>query len=378
MALNPVAIVDSTLREGEQFAYAAFSSADRRAIAEALDAFGVEYIELTSPCASPSSEADLRSIASLPLRNSRVLTHTRCTLDDVRLAVDCGVAGVNVLFGTSELLRAHSHGRSLDAILEAAAPVIEFARAQGVEIRFSCEDAFRTPLPDLLRVYQFVDQLGVSRVGVADTVGVATPRDVERIVGAVRGAVRCDIEFHGHNDGGCAVANAFAALESGATHLDATVLGIGERNGIAALSGLIARLYLSDPASVGRYALAQLAALDRLVAGLLGIEVPFNACITSATAFTHKAGIHTKAVLANPATYEVLDPAAFGRERAVLVGHRLTGRWALAARARELGLALAEAALAEAARQLKALADERPLNTDEVDALLRACASRAA
>lgn len=378
MAFPRFHIVDTTLREGEQWAYTHFTSADRLAIATQLDLFGLDYLELTSPCASPQSAHDLRTIAALPLHNARVLTHTRCTMADVRLAADCGVAGVNILFGTSPHLREWSHGRSLQEILDQAIPVVNFLRHQNLEVRFSCEDAFRTPLPDLLRIYQAVDLLGVQRVGIADTVGIATPRDVERIVGAVRNAVRCDIEFHGHNDGGCAVANAYAALEAGATHINTTVLGIGERNGITALSGLIARLYLTDPSSVERYNLHLLPQLDEMVASLLGIAVPFNSCITSATAFAHKAGLHTKAVLANPTTYEALDPAVFGREREVLLGHRLTGRHALQSRARMLGLNLNEAALSQLTAQLKAQADAQPLTLSEVDALLHAGARQAA
>lgn len=370
MAFHRFHIVDTTLREGEQWANAHFTSAQRAAIATQLDQFGVEYLELTSPCASPQSASDLRTIAALPLQNARVLTHTRCHLPDVRLAADCGVAGVNVLFGTSPQLREWSHGRSLEQILDQAIPVIRLLRDRNLEVRFSCEDAFRTPLPDLLRIYQAVDLLGVDRIGIADTVGIATPREVERVVGAVRNAVRCDIEFHGHNDGGCAVANTYAALEAGATHLNTTVLGIGERNGIAALSGLIARLYLTDPSSVERYSLQRLAELDHSVAAMLGIAVPFNACITSATAFAHKAGLHTKAVLANPASYEAIDPAAFGRERDVLIGHRLTGRHALQSRARALGLALSDTTIGKIASQLKNQADDRPLTLAEVDGLL--------
>ena len=371
MPSHRFAIVDTTLREGEQWANAHFSTADRVAVATQLDRFGVEYLELTSPCASPQSAADLRTIAALPLGNARVLTHTRCNLDDVRLAADCGVAGVNILFGTSPHLREWSHGRSLEQILDQALPVIRFLQERNLEVRFSCEDSFRTPLPDLLRIYQAVDLLGVQRVGIADTVGIATPRDVERVVGAVRNAVRCDIEFHGHNDGGCAVANAYAAWEAGATHLDTTVLGIGERNGIAALSSLIARMYLSEPASVGQYDLPLLTGLDQMVAEMLGIAIPFNACITSATAFAHKAGLHTNAVLHNPSSYEALDPAAFGREREILLGHRLTGRNVLRARARALGLSLGDAAISQLASQIKAAADARPLSSDEVDILLR-------
>lgn len=369
--IRNVQIIDSTLREGEQFARAHFSTNQKIAIARALAAFGVEYLELTSPVASPQSAADLRAIVALNLP-TRILTHTRCHLDDVQQAMSCGVHGVNLLFGTSPLLRAHSHRRTFDELLDEATRCIRVAQAAGVEVRFSCEDAFRTEPADLLRIYTRVDALGVNRVGIADTVGIATPRDVERLVGLVRAAVRCDIEFHGHNDGGCAIANANAALEAGATHIDTTILGIGERNGIASLSGLIARLYLTDPQLVARYDLRQLAALDALVADLLALPIPFNSCITAETAFTHKAGLHTNAVLRDPRSYEALDPGVFGLSRNVLLGHRLTGRNAIANRAQMLGLDLSADELHLLTQRIKARADERPLSDSEVDALILA------
>lgn len=367
---QPIRIIDTTLREGEQFALATWTTDQKLAIAQALDAFGVEYLELTSPVASPQSAADLRAIAALPLR-AAVLTHTRCTLADVQAAIDCGVRGVNLLFGTSAWLRDQSHGRSISGMLAEIAACVGLAQRAGIEARFSCEDAFRTDPADLLRIYTAVDALGVQRVGIADTVGIATPREVTRLVGHVRAAVRCDIEFHGHNDGGCAVANAAAAAEAGATHIDTTVLGIGERNGITSLSGLIARLYLSDPAAVSHYRLDLLPELDALVAHTLGIAIPFNSCITGGTAFTHKAGLHTNAVLREPRTYEALNPATFGRDREVMIGHRLTGRNALRHRAQSLGLQLDKSLLALLTQRLKRLADDRPLSLAEVDALLQ-------
>jgi homocitrate synthase len=168
-----VQIVDTTLREGEQFARAQFSTQHKLEIARALDAFGVEYIEVTSPVASPQSEQDLQAIVALS-RSARVLTHTRCHLDDLRRAVACGVDGVNLLFATSSLLRSASHRRDIDQILSEAARCIAFLQAANVEVRFSCEDAFRSAPADLLRIYTAVDALGVDRVGIADTVGIAT------------------------------------------------------------------------------------------------------------------------------------------------------------------------------------------------------------
>jgi homocitrate synthase len=366
---HSVSLVETTLREGEQFAFARFTSAQRQTIAQALDAFGVEYVELTSPAASPQSRADLAAIARLGLR-AKVLTHIRCHPDDARLAIECGAQGVNMLFATSQILRRHSHGRSIAAIIDEAQSVIADVARHDVEIRFSCEDAFRTDLDELLAVYRAVDSVGVQRIGIADTVGVATPRQVYEVVSAVRQAVSCDIEWHGHNDGGCAVANAFCAYEAGATHIDVSVLGIGERNGIASLSGWIARLATLDPGLVARYNLPLLPEIDALVANMLGVPIPFNEPISAPTAWTHKAGLHQKAVLADPSSYEVLDPQLFGRARDVRVAHRLTGWHAIAERARQLGLVLSESAARQAAQQIKALADERDIDDEDVEQVI--------
>ena len=367
--LRTLNIVDTTLREGEQFAHAHFTTEQRIAIARILDEFGVEYLELTSPAASAQSAQDLKTISNLGLR-AKILTHVRCHMDDARLAVENGAQGVNMLFATSEQLREVSHGRSLDQIITEATAVIRYLQQTGVEVRFSCEDAFRTDVHDLIRIYSAIDDLGVDRIGIADTVGIATPRQVVDVVHAVRQTVRCDIEFHGHNDSGCAVANALSAFEAGATHIDVTVLGIGERNGITSLSGLVARLVTLDRRYVAPYRLEMLPEIDRMVADFVGIDIPFNNAITSPTAFTHKAGMHTKAVIADPESYEVLNPAWFGLDRTISVGSRLTGWHAVASRANELGLVLSEAVIRSATQRLKNLADERQLHLDEVDRLL--------
>jgi homocitrate synthase len=368
--MNDFAIIDSTLREGEQFVNAFFTSEQKVDLARMLDSFGVEYLELTSPCASPQSRHDCALIASLGLR-AKVLTHIRCRLDDARLAVESGVDGVNVFIGTSPSLRRHSHGLSIETIIESAAGVISYLQAAGVEVRFSTEDSLRTAPADLFQLFKAVDALRVDRVGVADTVGVGTPRQVYDLIAALRAQVRADIEFHGHNDAGCAIANAYAALEAGATHIDCSVLGIGERNGITSLGGLVARLYATDPALVSNYKLPLLPELDRLVAGWVGVEIPFNNSITGFSAFTHKAGVHAKGVLNNPATYEALRPEDFGLTRTIHIAHRLTGWNAVRHRAEELGLRLSEGQVKQVTSEIKALGDKRALTMMEVDGLLR-------
>ncbi len=370
MAIEQFGIIESTLREGEQFVGANFTTEQKIRIAQALDQFGVEYIELTSPAASPQSYEDCKTIAGLGLR-TKVLTHTRCTMDDARLAVSTGVAGIDVLFGTSSVLRQFSHGKSIPEIIRMAHDVVSYIKDQGFEVRFSSEDSFRSDIDDIMAIYEEVDAIGVTRVGVADTVGVATPLQVYDLVSQLRKRVSCDIEFHGHNDSGCAIANAFCALEAGATHVDTSILGIGERNGIASLGGMIARLYAQDRNLVSRYNLPMIRDLDNMIADMVGVDIPFNNYITGITAFTHKAGIHAKAILNNPETYEILAPQDFGMTRYVAIAHRLTGWNAIKSRAEQLNLTISDADLKEATAHIKRLADEKTLTLDDVDVVLR-------
>jgi homocitrate synthase len=377
MAQRDWFIIDSTLREGEQFALGSFSLADKLEIVKALDAFGVDFIELTTPVASPASRRACEAIASLGLR-AKILTHIRANLEDARIALDCGVYGVDVLFGTSSELRKFSHGRSVGEIIDESLEVIDFVKTAGKNVRFSSEDTFRSDKRDLLSVYRAADGAGVHRVGLADTVGVATPNQVRELVADVRAVVGCDIEFHGHNDTGCAVANAFEAVRAGATHIDCSVLGIGERNGITPLGGFLARMYTLNPERLkSKYRLDMLPELDTLVAKITGVALPFNNYLTGPYAYNHKAGMHLKAIYLNPGSYEIIPPEVFGVTRRLQVGSRLTGRHALAERARHLSLELSDDVLRAVTRQVKSLADDGDLPMEEIDQLLmRAAGSR--
>ncbi|CAG8455079.1 128_t:CDS:2 [Racocetra fulgida] len=342
--VNNFSIIESTLREGEQFANAFFDTNKKIEIAKALDEFGVEYIELTSPAASEQSRLDCEAICKLGLK-AKILTHIRCHMDDAKIAVETGVDGVDVVIGTSSYLREFSHGKDMDYIAKKATEVINFVKSKGIEVRFSSEDSFRSDLVDLLSIYRTVDKLGVNRVGIADTVGCANPRQVYELVRTLRGVVSCDIECHFHNDTGCAIANAYAALEAGATHIDTSILGIGERNGITPLGGLIARMYTADKDYIkSKYKLHMLRDIENLVADSVDVQVPFNNYITGYCAFTHKAGIHAKAILNNPSTYEILKPEDFG---------------------------LTDDQVKTITAKIKELSDIRPLKMEDVDNLLR-------
>ena len=355
-----------------RFANAYFDTEKKIEIAKALDDFGVDYIELTSPAASDQSRKDCEAICKLGLK-AKILTHVRCNMEDAKLAVETGVDGVDVVIGTSSFLREHSHGKDMTYIKNTAIEVIQFVKSKGIEIRFSSEDSFRSDLVDLLSLYQAVDQVGVNRVGVADTVGCATPRQVYDLVRTLRGVVSCDIETHFHNDTGCAIANAYCALEAGATHIDTCVLGIGERNGITTLGGLMARMIAADRDYVkGKYRLEKIKDLEELVAEAVAVNIPFNNPITGFCAFTHKAGIHAKAILANPSTYEIIDPADFGINRYIHFASRLTGWNAIKSRAQQLNIEMTDAQYKECTAAIKRLADIRPIAIDDADSVIHA------
>ena len=193
----------------------------------------------------------------------------------------------NIAIGTSFHLMKRSHGKDSEYIYTKVKEVIEYVKAHDLEIRFSGEDSFRSNFAEILKLYSVVDRLGANRVGIADTVGSTTPREVFDKIDALRKVVNCDIETHFHNDTGCAIANAYCALESGATHIDTTVLGIGERNGITPLGGLMTCLIVADPKSkyiVNKYRINMLGYMENLVAQAVEVEIPFNNFNVSALA----------------------------------------------------------------------------------------------
>src|SRR5947209_12113182 len=368
--MRALAILDTTLREGEQFAGAFFSLEQRLTIVRSLDALGVTFIEVPSPIVSPETRRSVQTICELDLR-AHIVAHVRCAEADVQAALETPVFGLNLFYGTSTELRTFSHGRRVDQIIADAVPLIRRIRAVGRYVRFSAEDAFRSDLVDLLTIFDAVVEAGVQRIGLPDTVGIATPRQVERLVHlCAERYPQVGIEFHGHNDTGCAIANTVSALEAGADCLDVTVLGIGERNGIASLSGLIAQLYIHYPELLEAYDLTQLVQLDRFVSECLNLPIPFNMPITAPGAFTHKAGVHIKAVLRNPRSYEVLVPTDFGLMRSIDVGSRITGRNAVGHRAETLGLSLSNDEVSHLTQALKEHAENGLLSQEEVDAFI--------
>lgn len=332
---RPLEIIDTTLREGSQssllhdhYKYF-FTREDKVEIVRALITYGVKFIELFAPIVSPREADDFEAIRAA--RDDLItqkgytflLAHVRCHPDDVAAAVEARFDGLNFYIGTSGPSRRSNHGQDIETIIRRARALIEQVRRDhpGLILRFSGEDAFRTPLDDLFRVYDEIAPL-VDRLGMPDTVGVATPDAVSRRVCALSGRY-ADTAFEGHfhEDRGFALINALAAVQEGIQYVNTTLLGIGERSGITSTTALLYNLYIDHHYDkLEGYHLRGSYPINVMLADKINKLVPSREPV-SLTNRTHTAGVHGKAVLNDTATYEAYPLDLFGvTEREILLG----------------------------------------------------------
>jgi homocitrate synthase len=328
-------IIDTTLREGSQtsllhdhYKYY-FNLNDKLEIARALIIYGVKFIELFAPIVSTQELEDFKAIKEM--RDELVtqkgytflLAHVRCHEDDVASAIEAGFDGLNLYFGTSPQSRGHNHGKSLDEIRRRARQILETVHRDypHIILRFSGEDAYRTPLSDLFYVYDDIVPL-VQRLGIPDTVGVAAPELVaERITRLRQRYPSIDLEGHFHDDRGFALYNAITAVKSGARFINTTILGIGERSGITSMTALLFNLYVDRVYdAMEGYTLRGSYPINVLMASKMRKLVQSKEPV-SLTNRTHSAGVHQKAVLEDTVTYEAHPLDLFGvNESEILLG----------------------------------------------------------
>ncbi len=328
-------IIDTTLREGSQtsllhdhYKYF-FNQRDKMEIVRALIVYGVKFIELFAPIVSPQERDDFAAIKSvrdeliMQKGYTFLLAHVRCHPDDVASAIEAGADGLNFYIGLSDSSRAYSHGQDIDTIIRKARDLLEQVRRDQPDLilRFSGEDAFRTPEADLFRVYDEIVPL-VDRLGTPDTVGVATPATVIQRLNLLRERYPgMEFEGHFHDDRGFAVINALEAVKGGMRYLNTTLLGIGERSGITSLTALLFNLYIDKYYDhLEGYTLRGSYPINVMFADKLKKLVPSKEPV-SLTNRTHTAGVHQKAVLNHASTYEAFPLDQFGvTESEILLG----------------------------------------------------------
>jgi 2-isopropylmalate synthase len=375
VAPGTVRIFDTTLRDGEQAPGAGLTAAEKLEVARQLVRLHVDVIEAGFPAASPGDFEAVRRIAQ-EAKGVAVAALARCRDGDPQRAIEAiRVAErphLHVFIATSDIHLKHKLRLSRDDALAEAVRWVRHGREQlgrDAEIEFSAEDASRTELEFLLRVYEAVVDAGASTVNIPDTVGYAIPAEFGALVGRVVDLVGRDatVSVHCHNDLGLATANTLAAVQAGARQVEVTINGLGERAGNASLEEVVMALR-TRPTQFPELGTAiqteQITAASRLVSYLTGFTIQPNKAVVGANAFAHESGIHQDGVIKNPLTYEIMTPQSVGLSGSQLTIGKLSGRKGLQAKLRELGHEVEGDRLELIYREAIALADAKKEVTD--------------
>jgi 2-isopropylmalate synthase len=372
-----VHIFDTTLRDGEQAPGCSMTVSEKLRMAEKLAELGVDIMEAGFPIASAG---DFEAVQKVSREVSvRVAALARATALDVERAVKALEGArvaprIHVFLATSDVHLKYKLKKTRAQVLDEAAAAVALARKYVGDVEFSAEDGGRTPVDYLIEVSRAVVAAGATTVNIPDTVGYGIPEEYGALIGQVARALgnSAIVSVHCHNDLGLAVANSLAAIQNGARQVECTVNGIGERAGNCSLEEIV--MVLKTRADRLPFATGikteQLFPASQLLTEIIGVGVQPNKAIVGANAFAHEAGIHQDGFLKERTTYEIIEPASVGVPQSRLVLGKHSGRHALGARCKDLGLALDKPQLDEVYTRFTALADrQKGITDDEIRSL---------
>jgi 2-isopropylmalate synthase len=376
-----IKIFDTTLRDGEQSPGIALRAGEKAEIAGALERLRVDVIEAGFAAASPGDYEGVAAVAAT-VSEATVASLARTTRDDIDAAANALVGAptrrIHIFIATSVLHMERKLGLTPAEVLERVSWSVDYASGRADEVEFSAEDATRSDPEFLAEACRRAIESGASVVNLPDTVGFTTPVEYSQLFADVRSLCpRLDdveLSVHCHDDLGLAVANSLAGVSAGATQVECTVNGIGERAGNAALEEVVMALrvradHFGADTSIDARAISDASAL---VSELTGYAVPPNKPIVGANAFAHEAGIHQDGMLKDVATYQILDPAELGLAMTLPLGKH-SGRHAFRQACAAAGLALDRDAIDAGFHRFKKLADLGvPVTLDEVFQEVRA------
>ncbi|MDC0833262.1 homocitrate synthase [Geitlerinema sp. CS-897] len=368
-AQNQIYINDTTLRDGEQAAGVAFSLEEKVAIAKFLDAIGIQELEVGIPIVGQDEAKAIRAISDLDL-NAKILGWNRAVVADIEASIRCGLKRVHISIPVSEIQIQVKFQGQRNRMLERLRESLTFARDRGLEVSVGGEDSSRADPGFLIETARSAQEWGAFRFRFCDTVGILDPFTTFEKVQALVTSLDIPVEMHTHNDLGLATANALAGIRAGATSINTTVNGLGERAGNAALEEVVMALKEIYGFKTGIQT-QHFLTLSHFIAQTVNHPVPPWKAIVGENTFAHESGIHAHGVLQNPSTYEPFAPEEVGWQRRFVIGKH-SGRHLLNRILQDYGLQLDPAdgqsvlnAVRDRATQLK-----RSLTTDELLALV--------
>ena len=376
-------IFDTTLRDGEQSPGASMTKEEKLRIARQLEKLGVDVIEAGFAAASPGDADAIASIAKV-IERSTVCSLARANEKDVRAAGEAIKSAkhgrIHVFIATSPIHMEKKLRMTPDEVVERAIAAVKLAREYTDDVEFSAEDAVRSEMDFLVRIFGEVIKAGATTLNVPDTVGYSIPvlwgERIKQLIASVPNSDKVIWSTHCHNDLGMASSNSLAAIMNGARQVECTINGLGERAGNAALEEVVmaVRTRRDIFACDCRIDATQIVPTSKLVSSITGYPVQPNKAIVGANAFSHESGIHQDGVLKHRETYEIMRAEDVGWGANKLTLGKLSGRNAFRTRLQELGIVLeSEEALNAAFARFKDLADRKSEIFDEdIQALVSA------
>lgn len=377
---NAIKIFDTTLRDGEQSPGCSMNLTEKVEMALQLERLGVDIIEAGFAIASPGDFNSVKTIAST-VKNVKVASLARALTKDIDAAAqaleNAKYPRIHTFIATSDIHMKYKLNKSEEEVLETAIEMVKYAKKYVEDVEFSAEDASRSNREFLYRIFEAVINAGATVINVPDTVGYTSPFEYSELIKGIKENVsnihKADISVHCHNDLGMAVTNSLAAAMAGATQIECTVNGIGERAGNAALEEIVMNLntrrdLYNFNCNVNT---KEIYRTSKLLSSITGVRVQPNKAIVGENAFSHESGIHQHGMLANKETYEIMTPESIGLNKTTLVLGKHSGRHAFEDKIKSMGYSLKEDALNKAFEQFKILADKRKeVSDNDIEALV--------